>query len=170
METTTAPTAPVTKFETETCTRCHGSGHFSRCQQYGTTCFKCRGRGITLSKRGQAAADYLSSLRSKRVADLVVGDEVWSDNPFMGKPGWFAVTHIEPCKETASVTTGNVTTTITDRINVNCAEAGRGMYGASPDTMVRVRVTGALADETLAKALAYQASLTASGTVSKRKK
>jgi hypothetical protein len=35
--------------------------------------------------------------------------------------------------------------------------------------VVRVRTTGALADETLAKALAYQDSLTAKGTVKKRK-
>ncbi len=33
-----------------TCSRCGGSGHFSQCQQYGTMCFGCRGKGKTLPR------------------------------------------------------------------------------------------------------------------------
>jgi hypothetical protein len=32
----------------DTCSRCHGSGNYSYCQRYGTTCFKCGGSGKTL--------------------------------------------------------------------------------------------------------------------------
>lgn len=32
------------------CSRCGGSGHYSRCQQYGTMCFGCKGKGQTLPK------------------------------------------------------------------------------------------------------------------------
>src|SRR5207249_1748734 len=42
-------------FESETCSRCGGSGHYSYCQRYGTTCFKCGGRTTVLTKRGEAA-------------------------------------------------------------------------------------------------------------------
>jgi hypothetical protein len=34
-----------------TCNRCNGSGHYSYCQMYGTTCFGCGGRGETVQKR-----------------------------------------------------------------------------------------------------------------------
>lgn len=42
-------------FETTKCSRCMGSGHYSRCEMYGTTCFGCHGTGKVLSKRGRAA-------------------------------------------------------------------------------------------------------------------
>ena len=29
-----------------TCTRCDGTGHYSYCSQYGTTCFKCGGQKV----------------------------------------------------------------------------------------------------------------------------
>lgn len=28
------------------CTRCKGTGHYSYCPRYGTTCFRCDGNGI----------------------------------------------------------------------------------------------------------------------------
>lgn len=34
----------------EVCSRCAGSGHFSRCQQYGTMCFGCSGSGKQMAK------------------------------------------------------------------------------------------------------------------------
>ena len=34
-----------------TCTRCGGSGHYSRCASYGTTCFKCSGHTVTIPSR-----------------------------------------------------------------------------------------------------------------------
>lgn len=30
-------------YDTEPCSRCHGSGTYSRCEMWGTTCFKCGG-------------------------------------------------------------------------------------------------------------------------------
>ena len=34
----------------QTCGRCGGSGHYSRCQMYGTTCFGCAGRCYVAKK------------------------------------------------------------------------------------------------------------------------
>jgi hypothetical protein len=39
---TVAPPAPAAR----TCRRCGGSGHYSYCPQYGTTCFGCWGSGV----------------------------------------------------------------------------------------------------------------------------
>lgn len=34
-----------------TCSRCGGSGHYSYCERYGTSCFKCEGNKMTLPRR-----------------------------------------------------------------------------------------------------------------------
>ncbi len=46
---------PGTAFETETCSRCGGSGEYSYCEMHGRTCFKCHGKTVTLTKRAQIA-------------------------------------------------------------------------------------------------------------------
>lgn len=60
-------------FETVTCNRCGGSGHYSYCEMYGTTCFSCQGKGKVYTKRGLAARAWLQALRTKPVANLAVG-------------------------------------------------------------------------------------------------
>lgn len=42
-------------FETKTCGRCGGSGHYSYNQMHGTTCYGCSGRKVVYSKAGAAA-------------------------------------------------------------------------------------------------------------------
>lgn len=64
------------KLETETCGRCGGCGQYSYCQMYGTTCFKCGGRGKVLSKRGRAAKAKWDELRTAPAAAIVVGDVI----------------------------------------------------------------------------------------------
>ena len=65
-----------TTFESEVCSRCGGSGHYSYCQMYGTTCFRCAGRRITLTKRGAAAQAYFTALCSKPASEVKVGEVV----------------------------------------------------------------------------------------------
>lgn len=67
------------EFETETCSRCGGSGSYSYCQMYGTTCFKCGGHKRVFTKRGQAAFAWLKSQRMRKVSELKVGDAVRVD-------------------------------------------------------------------------------------------
>ena len=64
-------------FETETCSRCGGSGHYSYNPMYGTTCFKCHGRGYVFTKRGLAASQFYTESLSVSTADLEVGMYVW---------------------------------------------------------------------------------------------
>ena len=66
-----------TPFETEPCSRYGGSGHHPRCQMYGTTCFKCAGAGLYLTKHGQQDHDRwraaVDSVTVRPVGDLVAG-------------------------------------------------------------------------------------------------
>lgn len=66
-------------YETTTCTRCGGTGEFSYCQRYGTMCFKCKGKGKTLTKRGQAAANFAESILRVPVHEAI-GCLVWADS------------------------------------------------------------------------------------------
>jgi phage baseplate assembly protein W len=64
-------------FDTQTCRRCGGSGHYSYCERFGTVCFDCKGKTTVLSKRGHAAALAVAAERERvcgiPVADLTVG-------------------------------------------------------------------------------------------------
>lgn len=68
-------------YETTTCTRCGGTGEFSYCQRFGTMCFKCKGKGKVLTKRGEAAALFAKSILELKVEDAV-GQLVWADVGF----------------------------------------------------------------------------------------
>jgi hypothetical protein len=79
----------MTVFETRPCPRCGGSGHYSYCSRYGTTCFQCAGQKVALTKRGAAAKAFLAERVPRIRADqLAVGDS------FADHRGWHRV--IEP--------------------------------------------------------------------------
>lgn len=63
-------------FEAQWCGRCGGTGHYSYCQMYGTTCFGCNGQRIVLTKRGQAAAQYYREMFEIPLSEVKVGDVV----------------------------------------------------------------------------------------------
>lgn len=77
MNATTQTAADTREFETVTCSRCAGSGNYSYCQTYGTTCFKCHGKGKVHTVRGKAAIDYFNSLNpTVRMDEIKVGQRV----------------------------------------------------------------------------------------------
>ncbi len=173
MNATTTETQAADKLETETCTRCHGSGHYSQCQQYGTRCFRCAGKCITLTKRGEAAKRYLTALRSKLASDIVIGDSIWLHEFFSGKTEWYVVDGITPHDNTGSYSIiGGVKipgrTDLLDFSAVSAKGEAYGKNGVAPEEMIRVRQTPEQSAETFAKALAYQATLTKTGTPRKR--
>jgi hypothetical protein len=65
-----------TNFETQVCTRCHGSGKYSFCLDYGDKCFKCAGSGHILTKRGAAAKAYYETLCTIPAAQVKIGDRI----------------------------------------------------------------------------------------------
>ncbi len=67
-------------YEKETCSRCNGSGSYSWCQRFGSTCFKCQGNGKQLTRRGKAAMkkvrQFLTDNYSTAVEDLTPGTKI----------------------------------------------------------------------------------------------
>jgi len=151
-------------FETETCSRCGGSGHYSYCQRYGTTCFRCGGRGYTLTKRGAAANSYLVGLLSKPAREIVPGMVIQQANVTMGGDvyhEWYKVESVGP-DETKQ------TDLRLELKAVKNPERGMTCY-VSGDTVIRVSHTAEQKAPLIEKALAYQATLSKLGKPYKRK-
>src|SRR5580693_6740684 len=156
-----------TLFESITCSRCAGSGKYSYCQMYGDTCFKCHGRGIVLTKRGQAAQDFYTTLLSKTTLELKAGDKVLSPDMFGGS-NWKTVTEVYKC--TAERTGGSW----------SLAPTGEPVYygycvegicnGVEESKVWRVSATKEQKVAAQEKALAYQETLTKAGTIRKAAK
>jgi len=146
-------------FESKTCTRCGGSGEYSWCQRHGSMCFKCRGKGEVLTKRGQAAQSYLHSLYTKPASEIKVGDFLQEEHVYGGgnmTRFFAAVTKVE-------VKEGGVI------ISTEHPKMGKCQNHRPTDSAERI---GQSAEEKTAKrqiALEYQATLTKQGKVSKRK-
>lgn len=156
-------------FETEPCGRCGGSGTNSYCEMWGTTCFDCGvrrgepGTGRRLTKRGKMARDfYLSLMPTKTVADLIPGDLV-SDIGFRDR-----VVEIVPTTSwSIDAATGQPKV---DPATLRDVRFTKSIYSGLLLTRVfRLVPTVEQADAAYAKAIAYQATLTKTGTVAKRK-
>jgi hypothetical protein len=80
----------ATSYETETCARCSGSGHYSYNQMTGTTCFKCGGNGLQYTKRGKATLMFAVSIMAVMGSDIKVGDVMR-----IGKKGQITVQSLE---------------------------------------------------------------------------
>lgn len=139
-------------FETKVCGRCGGSGHYSYNLMHGTMCYGCKGAGNVFTKRGLAAKQFFEDSLSRPAEDVKVGDIIrcWScDRKF------YAVT-----KTSAS--------TWDDGRIVIELELTNGVYRCMEGSKIRVGADGDTKKAKLAAALAFQATLTAAGTPSKR--
>lgn len=139
--------------ETQTCGRCGGSGHYSYCQSYGTTCFKCHGSGRVYTKRGAAAHIYNEQLLSKPASELRVGmkikEMVITMGGSIGGNRWALIQEIRQ----------NETGTL-EIITATC------QHSQNPPTEIfRVAASSEEKIAARAKAIEYQNSLTKSGTV-----
>lgn len=170
--TTTEPTPaaepqPLTTLEAVTCHRCGGTGKMPY-SVYGGICFKCNGRKIIYTKRGAAAAAYLTQLRSKPAGELKQLDVIKVGLITMGgQPydGWATVMEIRPWSlERDGGPLGEVTgehlTIVTDKVTMIAWPATKA---------VRVAQSAEQKKATFAAALAYQATLTKAGTPRKTK-
>lgn len=135
----------ATAFETEVCGRCGGSGQYSYCQMYGTTCFGCAGSGKRLTKRGAAARAYFLSLRTIPAIDVVPGMTVISS----GRK--FKVLEVK----------------ITDS-NCHLISAKCNYYLLLTSTVIAIPTSIEVGQDQLNRALAYQETLTKTGKPRKR--
>jgi len=85
-------------FETATCGRCAGSGHYSFNMMHGTVCYGCGGSGIKLTKKGAAAkAAWVAAYRKTvRISEIVAGDKVMIADARRGKTVCMTVTLSAP--------------------------------------------------------------------------
>jgi hypothetical protein len=155
----------TTKFESETCGRCGGSGKFSFNMMHGDRCYGCSGTGAKLTRRGAAArAFYLDSLR-RPVSDIKVGDQVWTSTGVFGGDAWHIVTEI---KESASRAV--VDGVQYPMVDIMVSRKGR-KSGLTVHSNSVLQVVGGKADQDqlLAAAVAYQGTLSKTGRPLKRK-
>ena len=147
-------------FEAVTCSRCCGVGRYSI-----GTCFKCHGKKVVLTSRGQAAQRYFRNLMSKPICELVSGDKIRVD-------GFHAGSYIEPTRWLT------VTEVLLDQPsngshlkggewvcnpNITIARCGGNELHYSPETLVRVAQSAEEKQEKYQRALAYQDTLTKMG-------
>lgn len=151
-------TRVVDVFESETCSRCLGSGSYSWCQQWGTVCFGCAGAGKKLTKRGRAAMAHLTDLRSVPAKALVPGTKVYDlDVTMTGatRKVWRTLVSSEVAAD------GRLTLVYAKNFEA---------HGVDPERPYRVAQTPERLKETLEAALAYQVTLTKEGKVRKVRK
>lgn len=139
--------ATGTQFETETCSRCGGTGRYSFNQMDGDRCYGCGGKGIKLTKRGAAAREFYIKLLSKPASEIVAGETIY----FSGIcAGWYVV-------KAVSVKNDGM-------IDLDFEPTKKlSGYVCNPSEVIRYAHTKEQSAPKLAAALAYQASLTKQG-------
>ena len=171
MQTATDKTKNSTPiFESEICSRCGGTGHFSYNQLTGTRCFKCNGNQKSFTKRGLAAALYLKSLRTVKASELKIGDLIRIDDLMRGK-AWFAkITSIKDTHSSKSLQSDG--TWLTNRMLAIETETKNSLQmngvTCSPDSDIVKGFSAEEKKEHIEKALDFQTGLTKSGTPRKR--
>lgn len=164
-------------FETETCSRCHGSGKYSYCEDYGDRCFKCGGAGQVLSKRGAMASAYFNELCQIAISELKAGDRIKRDGITQNARGSYSYigTVIKVKRSEYACTYG----TIIDGkpysetyypLSVTTQNDKYGQSSLSARDTDTVRVYRSDDNKRLEQALAYQDTLTKKGTPRKSNK
>ena len=157
------------KLETETCSRCGGCGRYSYCQRFGDTCFKCRGVGKVYTKRGQAAADFLKTLRRKRADQFKIGELFFMESGPCNSAQFCEIESISIVTATEAQAKGNSYTVDTMDIQFTAASKMGGYCGLTADSMHRRALTAEEKAATMKQALDYQDTLTKQGTVRKNR-
>lgn len=152
----------VLRLERETCSRCGGSGQYSYCQSYGTTCFKCAGRKEVYTKRGYAAVVFLNELRSRPASAVKVGDTVKAGGCYSY---WLKVSEITTdVLRGSSLTNGVMVPYEMPMIVLSGMRKGEKCRMSQPaDSAVEVLLSKEEQIATLRQAIEYQNSLTKMG-------
>jgi hypothetical protein len=152
-------------FESQTCSRCGGSGQYSYCPSYGTTCFKCHGRKEVLTKRGNVAQNFYNQLSSKRIDQLVPGDQfadiTITDGGNLAR-AWFTVKAVIPdTSHCSSLVNGVMVLGREDLLAIDTE--GCLFAGKIPEERIRVHYPQERRSQIAALALAYQSILLKTG-------
>ncbi|MFE9335262.1 hypothetical protein [Streptomyces sp. NPDC007063] len=81
-------------WDTTECTRCDGTGQHSYNPMHGRRCFKCKGTGRQISRKGAAArkawTQEITDVCSRPLWSLRVGDVIWWRKR-NGDEGWVTI-------------------------------------------------------------------------------
>jgi len=151
----------TTVFETEVCTRCHGTGHYSFNGEH-SRCYKCDGKNgaRTYTKRGAAAKTYYEGKLMVPATEIKIGDKIRDMNVKQ-----LTVASIEERKPNGRAWVSGVEIVLSNRIHFTNA-TGLEM-SCEVDGLVRRIPTAEENEILIADAIAYQDTLTKAGTVRK---
>jgi hypothetical protein len=144
-------------FESKTCTRCGGSGQFSWCQMHGSTCFGCGGNGLMLTKRGKVAQAWLNARKRKPLGEVAAGEWVLSE----GIPGFSASVWVKIDEVEGEGSERNVS---------GLSKRGERHHWKGSEMVVRMFFGKVRETELAREGLAFQETLTKTGTVRKTKR
>lgn len=142
------------KLEAKDCAYCEGTK-----KRNGEDCPRCNGAGAFLTRRGRAARLYMNSLLAKPAAETQVGDVIW----FPAGATKVASTVLRVERGIGSTDRVRIYGRLrakNEEIAFTVAEHGTVELAHSPQQLEELR----------AKVEAYQASLTKTGSVSRRRR
>lgn len=149
----------TTAFETEACTRCHGTGTHSFNGEH-SRCYKCDGKNgcRAYTKRGAAAKAFYEAKLQVPATEIQIGDKV-RHMPYIKQ---LTVANIEQRKSNGRAWVSGVEIALKDRIQFT-NEKGLSFSVAVDETVRRIP-TAEENEALIAEALAYQETLTKAGT------
>lgn len=153
----------ATKFETESCSRCGGSGHYSYNSISGTRCFKCGGAKIVLTKRGSVARDYFYALFELPASEVIAGMFVHKDGRNLNSSKKWR--KVEAVGVSSCVAIVNGVKVKQDKIELTFNDH---TYCLFPSSKVAAARDNDHIEANLAAALEYQATLTKLGKPKKQ--
>lgn len=144
-----SPAPKDSVFETQSCTRCGGSGSYSWNQMDGSRCYGCMGSGKQFTARGGAARDMFSASLRVPASEIRVGQRVWFPPGPLGGGGWSTVQALTEGIHNSTGTIG--------------IDTPKVLTYEFPETPVRIAWSDEDKQAKLRAALDYQATLTKQG-------
>lgn len=156
--------ANATTLESKPCGRCQGTGslpHFGHV--HGGVCFRCAGQKVVYTKRGAAARAFLTASRSKPCEQVVPGEKIQA---CFGDPNhqFYAFATVTESKQSGTQQISNGQPFFYWVLNVSHPKFGAVDSYFLPRTSCRVAQSAEAKIATFKAALAFQATLTKSGT------
>ena len=159
------------KYDTKSCGRCGGSGKYSYCSMYGSTCFGCAGRGIAVTAAGKKASlkvkAFIAEHFSVPVEALKAGDRITVpiDNVTRTLASVEPIAHYGSSTgpDGTTVVHGGVTLTFTKPVKSLLGPCSR--HGIAAGTLVVKAVGGADWDRVVAFARTIKTGVTVADPV-----
>lgn len=160
----------MSHFETTVCSRCGGSGNYSFSLMHGTMCYGCNGSGVKFTKRGKAANEYFQSLMMVPVEELKVGNAIRFFSQDRKFKEIVAIDEGTDAELGEKYCTGYSLGADGNRKMIYLEAKSGDKLKVYPGTLIRKYQTDEEKKAKLQQALAYQETLTQSGTPKKRTK